>query len=371
MDLSNISILDLMPPNLAADKNIRMMAEAFDEVLRDIIKKIPDVEIISNLTLNQIVNETLIDLLAWQFHVDFYEPELPIEIKRELVLKSLDWHYRKGTPSVVEEIVSTVFTRAKVQEWYEYGGRPYRFRIATEEQILDAETLKKFMRAINSVKNTRSFLDNLTYLMDFIDEMTINEENRIVVRRRDYDLYPGGLRYDGRFKYDHGEFLRFDGQNKYDGSWVYDLVFGVSGTVSDTIRIPSRYDATWAFDGNRQYSGDFSLYAPEDIPTPVTFNNRMKDDLSIRMKLERFEDRMEIVPRYDGHLMYQGWKYGADNPSMIDASMKIRITREYRYNGRWQYWSRSYDGSWRYDGTLVYSSGITYSGSKTIEEEIE
>jgi phage tail P2-like protein len=369
MDLSDISILDLMPPNLAADKNIKMMAEAFDEVLRNIIERIPDIEMIPNLVLNKIVNETIIDLLAWQFHVDFYEPELPIEIKRELVLKSLDWHYRKGTPSVVEEIVSTVFTKAKIQEWYEYGGRPYRFRIATEEQILDEETLKKFMRAINSVKNTRSFLDNLTYLIDFVDEITMNEETWIMVRRRDYDLYPGGLRYNGHFRYDHGDFLRYNGQNKYDGSWVYDLV-GVPGTVSDTIFIPSQFDGTWAFDESRKYSGDAPLYAPEDIPIPVTFDSRLKDELSIKMKLERIEDRMEIIPRYDGNLMYQGWKYGDDNPSMIDGSMKIRITREYRYNGRWQYWSRSYDGSWRYDGTLVYSSGITYSGSKTIEEEI-
>jgi phage tail P2-like protein len=177
MDLSNISILDLMPPNLAADKNIKMMAEAFDEVLRDIIEKIPDIEIIPNLTLSRIMNEMLIDLLAWQFHVDFYEPGLPIEIKRKLVLKSLDWHYRKGTPSVVEEIVSTVFTRAEVQEWYEYGGLPHRFRIATEGQMPDAEAMRKLMRAIKSVKNTRSFLDELTNLLDFIeDKIEINEQ---------------------------------------------------------------------------------------------------------------------------------------------------------------------------------------------------
>jgi hypothetical protein len=37
MDLSHISILDLMPPNLAADKNVKMVAGAFNEVLRGII----------------------------------------------------------------------------------------------------------------------------------------------------------------------------------------------------------------------------------------------------------------------------------------------------------------------------------------------
>jgi len=167
MDLSNISILNLMPPNLAKDHEIRMLAMAFDEVLRGIISKIPDVAIIPNLILKKIADETLIDLLAWQFHVDFYEPSLPIEVKRELVLKSLDWHFRKGTPSVVEEIVSTVFSKAKIEEWFEYGGLPYRFHVSTEDEILDTKTIKKLLRAINSVKNTRSFLDTLNQVIDY------------------------------------------------------------------------------------------------------------------------------------------------------------------------------------------------------------
>jgi phage tail P2-like protein len=159
MNLNEVSILNLLPPNLAEDKNVKMMAEAFDGVLRDIISKIPDVAFIPNLVLGNLVNETIIDLLAWQFHVDFYDPALPLHVKRNLVLKSLDWHTRKGTPSVVEEIVTTVFSDAKVEEWFEYGGLPYRFCITTEESLADQETYKKFLRAIKSAKNTRSLLD--------------------------------------------------------------------------------------------------------------------------------------------------------------------------------------------------------------------
>ena len=171
MELKNVSILNLMSPNLAADRNVKMMAEAFDGVLRDIIKQIPEVAIIPNLVLDQIVNETLIDLLAWQFHVDFYEPTMPIETKRDLVMKSLDWHTRKGTPSVVEEIVSTVFSRAKIQEWFNYGGLPYRFRIGTEEEIPNEQIRSMLIRAINSVKNTRSYLDEITSITVFKDEI--------------------------------------------------------------------------------------------------------------------------------------------------------------------------------------------------------
>jgi phage tail P2-like protein len=231
MDLSNISILGLMPPNLAADKNIKMMAEAFDEALREIIERIPGVGMIPNLTLNKIVDETLIDLLAWQFHVDFYEPGLPIEVKRELVLKSLDWHYRKGTPSVVEEIVSTVFTKAVIQEWYEYGGLPYRFRIATDEQMPDAEGLNKVLRAVKSVKNTRSFLDSITQLVYFLDKVITDELHRMTLRMKFTDDFSraGKIFHNGRILRDGktilGTELRYiiflrDGARIRDGSMI-------------------------------------------------------------------------------------------------------------------------------------------------------
>ena len=205
MDLSNISILNLMPPNLAEDKNIKMAAEAFDEVLRDIIKQIPDVSVIPNLVLNKTVDAVLIDLLAWQFHVDFYDPKMPIETKRYLVMKSLDWHFRKGTPSVVEDIVSTFFSKAIVQEWFEYGGLPYRFQVATEESMPDPETRSNLIRAINSVKNTRSFFETLMQLVYFVDEIVMNELQKMELRKQtpvDDFSSSGRLRRNGRFRRD-------------------------------------------------------------------------------------------------------------------------------------------------------------------------
>jgi phage tail P2-like protein len=335
MDLSDISILGLMPPNLAADKNIKMMAEAFDEALRGIIEKIPDVAMIPNLALNKLVNETLIDLLAWQFHVDFYEPGLPVEIKRELVLKSLDWHYRKGTPSVVEEIVSAVFSRAKIEEWYEYGGRPYRFRIATEEQPPDAEAAKKLMRAINSVKNTRSFLDNITRLTDFTDEVT-TEDRLLITILADFveaveahDLFSlrlsdlnfvdhvygrsaivyggiqGGARYNG--VHQHNGMITFQreiSKYKHDGEIVFgsglsdrfasdEFSLGMALDFTDTV--PSRDEVSMAvatdqsdrfpssqiYDGTMTHNGQYKWNASHDVVAATQHREELLDSVSI------------------------------------------------------------------------------------------
>jgi hypothetical protein len=106
------------------------------------------------------------------------------------------------------------------------------------------------------------------------------------------------------------------------------------------------------------------------LPNPVTFNSRQRDEMNTHLKLARLEDTCEIVPRYDGRLMYQGWKYGSGNPSMIDSPMEIKIIRNFLFDGRWSYWGRSFDGSWKYDGSLAYSSGITYSGKQVFTEAV-
>ena len=163
MDLSDVSLLNILPPNLAKDKNVQMAVKAFDEVLREIIAKIPGVSIIPKIS--EITDHLLLDLLAWQFHCDFYNPELSIDAKREVVLKSLDWHTRKGTPSVIEEVVSAVISGAEVEEWFLSGGPPYTFQVITEQTLANTEDIKKLYDAISSVKNTRSWLDAITSMI--------------------------------------------------------------------------------------------------------------------------------------------------------------------------------------------------------------
>jgi phage tail P2-like protein len=307
MDIDNISILNLLPPNLAADKNIRMMAEAFDEVLRSIIAKIPDVEMIPNLILNRIVNETLIDLLAWQFHVDFYEPGLPIEIKRALVLKSLDWHYRKGTPSVIEEIVSTVFTRAKIQEWYEYGGRPYRFRIATEEQMPDAKAVQKLMRAINSVKNTRSILEVVTHLTDFIDEAIMGEIQET----------KGTLKLSDSFNYG---VVKFNARVKHDGH-----------TINDTEYKATKANGLIKFNGIHKHNYVL-VPGTTAVLIPIRPRNAVYDKFMIKQKIGNYAEVFTAALKHAGAVKADGSHKFNRTGSISDSAVQVKANLEFHEN---------------------------------------
>lgn len=164
-DINIVSLKELLPSSIASDPDVLAAAEAIDAELRKATQCIPSVSIIPRM--REIVNSTIIDLLAWQFHVDFYDPKYPLEKRRELVCKALDWHTRKGTPSAVEEVVTAVFADAVVEEWWEWGGEPYWFRITTADALEDEKAVAGLVAAIWSVKNTRSWLDGICVLKKF------------------------------------------------------------------------------------------------------------------------------------------------------------------------------------------------------------
>jgi len=281
MDLSNVSILNLMPPNLSADPNIKMIAVAFDETLQNTIQKIPGINIIPNLVLNKIVEEMLLDLLAWQFHVDFYDPGLPFEIKRGLVLKSLDWHTRKGTPSTVEEIVTDIFSEAKIEEWFEYGGFPYRFRITVGDYLPDEATTKKIVKAINTTKNTRSCLDLVTSMISLKDEIFISESLRLVVHRNDNEYI--------------GNPLKFNGAVKFDGV-----------TRNEKVSVRGKFDGSRKFNGAIAFDGTAKIDNPYILKPPFKFSSGIMDVLDITLKKGNLVDTQRARLCFDGSVKFNG-----------------------------------------------------------------
>lgn len=86
----------------------------------------------------------------------------------------------KGTPSAVEELISTLFDEGRVEEWFEYGGEPYTFRVVTNNSSVTQDRAMEFIKALNSVKNARSWLDRV-----------------IITQMEDMQLYFAGIVHTG------------------------------------------------------------------------------------------------------------------------------------------------------------------------------
>ena len=170
--INGISLIDLMPDSIKNDPKIKAVCNALDNELRKINDLTKEILLLPRLNS---LPESILDLLAWQWHVDFYEPiGMDIETKRSLIRKSIADHRIKGTPASVETLFANVFNGGRISEWYEYGGNPYHFKIsALGRQIASEEQLSEFKHALETTKNVRSWLDEIEVSLSDLLEMYI------------------------------------------------------------------------------------------------------------------------------------------------------------------------------------------------------
>ena len=365
-DLQSVSLLDILPPNLLADKQIHAAARALDDELQKITAATRNALLLPRLDE---LSEEVIDLLAWQWHVDFYEPiGMDIETKRRLIKNSIAWHRIKGTPAAVEQVVSAVFDTSHVQEWFEYGGKPYHFKVITEDVTTDPNVLARMRRAINAAKNTRSWLETIEFILHLQDEEKAEDTHAIEVHKTMIERYPWrGRFFDGSWCFTVPE--RMDGRF-FDGSWLFD---GVPTGEEDAITQGRIFDGTWQFDGQQ----DFNL---NSTSRKILFNSLEVDALHLTQELS-VVDKHSVTFQFDGRRFDGMWQFGpnehaqdatlettasitlADTERAMDATQiapQIGTTEIYPFvhlrslDGRWTFGrAASLDGAWRFDGGRI------------------
>lgn len=183
--LSDIVLQEIAPPSINRDKNVQAICAAIDAEMRKLARQ---TELVLLLPRLDELPEELVDELAWQYHVDFYDYSADLTKKRNLVRQAIAWHKRKGTPAAVEEVCTAAFKTAKVFENWEYGGEPYHFQVRLiEEGIPNQVVIDSLIRVINETKNTRSWLDGLSFYREI--QGTIYYGG-IVNQHKKVEIYP-------------------------------------------------------------------------------------------------------------------------------------------------------------------------------------
>ena len=223
--INDYSIYENLPESLNR-KKAKELAQLTDRVLHDFEPNISKVLIYP--VIDQLDSD-MVNALAIQLHCDFYDFNLPLATRRNLVKTSIAWHRIKGTPAAVEMLTQTIFHDSKVKEWFSYGGRPYFFRMVQDisdgTEDVTRETLARLKKAIWMGKNVRSWLEMLEFIFHTEDTITLIEDapdiqsllafqdwvpygHRLWVPEHDGSLERGGVAYrDGRFFRD-GTLLR-------------------------------------------------------------------------------------------------------------------------------------------------------------------
>lgn len=182
--VNTISVTDLLPSSLARSQTVRDVAKACGASLHDVVDRMSGLLIYSRIDE---LGEAVVDDLAWQFHVDFYDTGLNLTQKRALVKSAIKDHKYKGTPWALTQAVRQVIPDGKIREWQDYGGEPYRFRVTTERGLSSTTHLRNLLRSIANHKNVRSRLDGIEQEITVPATMYTSAK---LVMKQEITLYP-------------------------------------------------------------------------------------------------------------------------------------------------------------------------------------
>jgi phage tail P2-like protein len=158
MELENIDLLELQTKYMQEDKTTQGLCAALTPQLQGIAVLIKNCMLLARV---QELPESVLDELAYELLVDWYDASADIGIKRELIKNSDKVHMYMGTPYSIEQVVQDYFGDGYVQEWFQYDGEPFHFRVITSNVSATTDLAVCFTKAIEKVKRKSTVLDQV------------------------------------------------------------------------------------------------------------------------------------------------------------------------------------------------------------------
>ncbi len=161
-DIYSVNFADYLPETLKRDPKMKALAAAVTEQMLGVSGEIDNVLIYSRIDE---LPEELIDILAFDMHVDWYDYSYPLATKRNVLKNSVKVHKKMGTKYAVETALRAVHKDAGVSEWFEYGGKPYHFKLHVDisKSGMSENTGNEIAAKVYFYKNLRSHCDGIYY----------------------------------------------------------------------------------------------------------------------------------------------------------------------------------------------------------------
>ena len=160
-DIYSTDFSDFLPGALRHDPKMIALARTLTEQLLTVSGSMDNVLIYSRF---EELPEDLVDILAYDMHVDWYDYSYPLQVKRDMVKNSVKVHKKMGTKYAMETALGSIWPKSEVEEWFNYGGEPHHFRVVcdvTEDRI--TASFAQLVKAIRMYKRLSSHLDGIVY----------------------------------------------------------------------------------------------------------------------------------------------------------------------------------------------------------------
>lgn len=154
------NLLSAFPQALTADETQLALASVTATELTELYD---DNDLLALYSRIDELDETLLDILAYDFKVDWWDENYSLEEKRETFKQSWNVKRSLGTPMASKLAFSAIFQNATIWEWWQYGGNPHYFKIHIDsgDVLTDYNKLQRVVSGIRYYKNKRSVLETI------------------------------------------------------------------------------------------------------------------------------------------------------------------------------------------------------------------
>lgn len=156
------NLLASLPAVLQQDENMRAIASSIADILAGRMQEIAAAELYPRI---EELPEDLLDLIAYDFKIDWWDADYTLEEKRAILKDSWRVHRMLGTTAAVVTAISAIYPDTQVSEWWQYNGDPYHFKLLIDAtyQGVDPAMHARVLSKVNYYKNLRSVLDEVEY----------------------------------------------------------------------------------------------------------------------------------------------------------------------------------------------------------------
>lgn len=156
MKTNELDLIKFIPLFMRDDQTVKAIAAAINEIFSDM-------NLAKLRTWDQLeqMDHAELDELAWELNVLWYNAAGTLRQKREQIRTSDDVWRTLGTRYAVETVISQLFIKGKLLEFWEYeGGQPHHFAVECyDPAVLTPDGEKEFRRIIEIVKRKSQVLD--------------------------------------------------------------------------------------------------------------------------------------------------------------------------------------------------------------------
>lgn len=156
------TMLRLFPEVLARDAGAAALGDGTARLLAELAGELDVLGLYNRVGE---LPEGLLDILARDLKVDWYDGDYTLEEKRATVKGSFSVHRQMGTKAGVETALRAIYPDAEAVPWWEYGGEPYHFRLRIDSTAegLDQTRHERVMERLEYYKSLRDTLDEIEY----------------------------------------------------------------------------------------------------------------------------------------------------------------------------------------------------------------